>query len=429
MADTTINCDLPCQRCGYNVRGLSSDSACPECNAPIIAAVYADRMECADPVWLGKLTSGVNNLLLAGLVILIATPVLQVLEWLSIPEIVLWLMGFASASAFSAFACVGAWQLGTPNQRVAADENHLSHRRIFRSIVPSSAITVLSVIPLYFSYVPGALAIVLSLGAPIGLLGAISAWSYGQYMQDLATRVGDDVASRNTRVYKIGYVCSSLLLITGNLGLVLTNSDGWALILLPGIVGVFGFGLFLMFAVPDYVGNAFEESCDAATKNWAIWSATGMIGRRTAVNDEPSDAMTLVYRVAAALDRDDFVMASGFVHPECVYESPGGRMVGRDAIIDSYRKNAEWARAAFDRIEYESSVEPMADGRFRVTYTDRTWHTPRTTAPEPLAHVYQCQQILTVNEDGLITHIEHVEIPGQRQALEAYLTKCGVKRS
>jgi len=84
-----------------------------------------------------------------------------------------------------------------------------------------------------------------------------------------------------------------------------------------------------------------------------------------------------VSQLALALDRDDFVEAARHVHPECVYESPGGRMIGRDAIIDSYRKNAEWARAAFDRIEFESFVEPIEDGQFRVTYTDRTWHTPR----------------------------------------------------
>ena len=61
-----------------------------------------------------------------------------------------------------------------------------------------------------------------------------------------------------------------------------------------------------------------------------------------------------------------------------------GRMVGREVIIESYRKDAEWARATFDRAEFESEVEPLGDGRFLITYTDPPG-TRRAATTSPLS--------------------------------------------
>jgi hypothetical protein len=41
-ATRKIGRDLPCVRCGYNLRGLSSADHCPECNAPANASVLRD---------------------------------------------------------------------------------------------------------------------------------------------------------------------------------------------------------------------------------------------------------------------------------------------------------------------------------------------------------------------------------------------------
>jgi hypothetical protein len=99
-----------------------------------------------------------------------------------------------------------------------------------------------------------------------------------------------------------------------------------------------------------------------------------------------------------------------------------GRTVGRGPIIDSYHENARWAERVLDEINYESDVRLLPDGRAEITYSDHIYHGGQR-------HSYRCCQILSFDEDGLIREIEHVELAGQREALDAFLDRCGVDRS
>lgn len=134
-----------------------------------------------------------------------------------------------------------------------------------------------------------------------------------------------------------------------------------------------------------------------------------------------SSILTKAQTFAAALDREDFGAASALLDARCVYASPTGEMVGVTKIIDSYRANAEWASATFDRIRYESAVEARPDGTFLITFTDHTVHAG-------LKNTYRCQQILTFDNPGRISRIEHREIDGQRELLDAFFGKCGIAR-
>jgi len=124
---------------------------------------------------------------------------------------------------------------------------------------------------------------------------------------------------------------------------------------------------------------------------------------------------------AVSLDHEDFDAATTFLDDSCTYDSPVGSVQGAAEIIDSYRKNAEWAADAFDELRYESAIELQPDGTVLITYTDNTVHSGMT-------HKYQCQQVLTFNECGKIAHITHQEIEGQKEALEGFLKRCGIKR-
>jgi len=123
--------------------------------------------------------------------------------------------------------------------------------------------------------------------------------------------------------------------------------------------------------------------------------------------------------LAQALDHEDFSVAEGLLAAGCVYESPFGLLEGPAAIMASYRGNAESAVSRFDRIEYESSVEPLDETSARITYFDRITHKGKS-------HEFSCRQVVTVGDDGKIVRIVHEEIPGKREALNAFYVEVGI---
>jgi hypothetical protein len=55
-----IKYDLPCPRCGYNLRGLIPDGLCPECGQAIALALRENLLRYADPDWVRVIRCGVS---------------------------------------------------------------------------------------------------------------------------------------------------------------------------------------------------------------------------------------------------------------------------------------------------------------------------------------------------------------------------------
>lgn len=128
---------------------------------------------------------------------------------------------------------------------------------------------------------------------------------------------------------------------------------------------------------------------------------------------------------AQALDHDDFDSAERMLAINCVYSLRGNEINGRAAIIKSYRAASAWASANFDQIRYESSITPESSSpsapAFRVRFLDLTTH-------QGISHRHQCEQVLTLNAKGEIVRIQHIDLPGERERLDAYLARIGVQR-
>ena len=132
-------------------------------------------------------------------------------------------------------------------------------------------------------------------------------------------------------------------------------------------------------------------------------------------------SLTTVSAFARALDEDDFAAASRYISPDCVYDSPADRLVGPEAIMAAYAKNAEWARRTFDSLTFKSDVEMLSPSEAVITYTDITRHAG-------FDHTYRCRQRVSLTANGLICKIRHEEIPGQHEQLEAFFEKVGIVR-
>jgi hypothetical protein len=135
-----------------------------------------------------------------------------------------------------------------------------------------------------------------------------------------------------------------------------------------------------------------------------------------------SQARAVVARLAQALDADDFTGARACLEDDCVYVGLDETWRGSDAIVASYADASTWAHRTFDEVRYASEVGAAEGATVPVTFTDYLlkaggrWHR------------YRCRQEFTVGGAGRIVRIEHRELPGEREALDAYFRECGVER-
>lgn len=129
----------------------------------------------------------------------------------------------------------------------------------------------------------------------------------------------------------------------------------------------------------------------------------------------------VVREFATALDRQDYTTARDLLASDCAYHIRSRVLLGPDAIIGSYKSNAEWGAANIDITVYKSSVERAPDGRFLVRFEDHIQHAGRR-------FTHTSRQFVTVNADSRIALIEHEDLPGAQEALEAFFFEAGVHR-
>ena len=135
-----------------------------------------------------------------------------------------------------------------------------------------------------------------------------------------------------------------------------------------------------------------------------------------------SVALETARTLAAALDAEDYLTARRALDSACVYEVGDEVHEGPDAILASYAASAAWVRRTFDDVRYESLAEPLPDGRVSVLYTDYL------VLAGGRMHRHRCRQTLTIASDGHVTRIEHQDLPGEREALEAFFDAAGIER-
>ncbi len=73
-----VNVDVPCTRCGYNLRSLAADGTCPECGTLVEESARRRYLRFADPSWVRGLAGGAGLLLIC-LIGLIIVPLLYAL--------------------------------------------------------------------------------------------------------------------------------------------------------------------------------------------------------------------------------------------------------------------------------------------------------------------------------------------------------------
>lgn len=132
----------------------------------------------------------------------------------------------------------------------------------------------------------------------------------------------------------------------------------------------------------------------------------------TLKTQQTMDPLHIAERFANALDGEDYAVAESLLDVECEYLCRGELYRGPSQIIETYRGNGELAKR-FDAIEYGSQVVAKRNGQFRLEFADHLTHAGHRLT-------FRCEQIIDVNQSGRIVRIEHLDLPGQREALAEF---------
>ncbi len=103
----TLEVDVPCVQCEYNLRGLSASGRCSECGEPVASSLRRDRLLFADPSWVGRIALGLTLVLAGTTMFWILLPFLPRSGRGSIAQVMLALSGMAMAGVIVAgvFLC------------------------------------------------------------------------------------------------------------------------------------------------------------------------------------------------------------------------------------------------------------------------------------------------------------------------------------
>jgi hypothetical protein len=132
-----------CIACGYDLRGLAEDGACPECGTSVARSRMGDRLAGADPGWLKRIalgqtmvSVGLSACLCSIVLVLIAVVLMAILRATITPApIVVTLALVPAAIAFygGLLACaIGAFPVTSLDPRSTLTEATLSPRRVAR---------------------------------------------------------------------------------------------------------------------------------------------------------------------------------------------------------------------------------------------------------------------------------------------------------
>jgi hypothetical protein len=129
--------------------------------------------------------------------------------------------------------------------------------------------------------------------------------------------------------------------------------------------------------------------------------------------------LELAKKFASLMDNNHYAEAGKMMAEDCQYLYQEKEISGAAAILKTYTDNYESGSKTLDEILFTSEVEPIEPGNsYRLKYLDRirkgeSWFEHR------------CEQHISF-ENGKITKILHIDLPGEPEKLKLWREKMGI---
>ncbi len=295
-----VAADVPCRRCGYNLRGLPTDGRCPECGTPVGLSVRGGLIRYSDPAWIDRLRFGVNCLLAYAVVTVVA----GVATGVGALALALATGGKVKVAAFQAghwvpvltavglvgqaLYLVGIWLLTAPDPAGLGEDQYGGPRRLIRVAAVTAAAGGLAPLARAFGALRPELAAAVAVATGgCQLASAVATVACLVYLGRLAARLPDPGLAGLARVvtYGLGIPLGIVATSTIALGL-LAAARGPALVTpgglsaglgafvalgcVTGLAGLAKLGFYIVYLVLLVrFGGRFKEQAALARQTWA----------------------------------------------------------------------------------------------------------------------------------------------------------------
>lgn len=229
----SIEIDLPCTSCGYNLRGLSQAGRCPECGQPIDQSLRGDLLRYTSLHWLKSVRSGIDWIFVA-LALAVAVSAFHVLRFLYGPAGI-WMFISLLMVMEGVPRLLAIWLITSPEPRVSFAEQQVNWRWVVRVCAAMSlALLMLIHIDVWRWSVAQHRVPLLMVFTMSSVAGFVAIFGYFAYAEKLAKRVPDLRLAKSTRIVK--WILAGLQTIGLLVPLILT------LVILPMFAGGAGAG-------------------------------------------------------------------------------------------------------------------------------------------------------------------------------------------
>lgn len=133
-----------------------------------------------------------------------------------------------------------------------------------------------------------------------------------------------------------------------------------------------------------------------------------------------SGLLEFVERFATALDNDDYETAALCMEQDAMYDDGGGKtIIGRDAILESFRGASEWGRRNLDSLTFLHEIDKATP--LQISLIDVLVYEGDELVLDHTMH-------LSLSGRGLISALRLVYPPGERERVSAFFTRHELKR-